>query len=170
MSQPLSFNAAIFASVCLASRLPTTLHCFTVVYVAVVVFALYPAFRNTMVSYLFSWVNCSATQVCIKFCLASDQDTCSSSHRDVTRVSADFCCHPQCVCRQCSHVRTRRARHHVSRSTQSCSNATVQKVSLNRLCFVSVVFNIYTVCFFFSNIYGPWDEATIKDWRFRWCD
>ncbi|XP_064649729.1 phosphatidylinositol N-acetylglucosaminyltransferase subunit C-like [Lineus longissimus] len=46
VSGALSFNAAIFASVCLASRLPSTWHGFASVTFAVEVFALWPQFRR----------------------------------------------------------------------------------------------------------------------------
>ena len=42
----MSLNAAIFASVCLASRLPTTRHAFATVTFAVVMFALWPELRR----------------------------------------------------------------------------------------------------------------------------
>ena len=46
VSQSLSLNAAIFASVCLASRLPTVWHAFATVTFAVEVFALWPLLRR----------------------------------------------------------------------------------------------------------------------------
>ena len=48
VSQALSLNAAIFASVCLASRLPTTWHAFTTVTVALEMFALWPSLRRKL--------------------------------------------------------------------------------------------------------------------------
>ena len=45
VSSSISLNASIFASVCLASRLPTSFHAFVVVSLAVVMFALFPDFR-----------------------------------------------------------------------------------------------------------------------------
>ncbi|XP_072176776.1 phosphatidylinositol N-acetylglucosaminyltransferase subunit C-like [Diadema setosum] len=47
-SQHLSLNASIFASVCLASRLPSTLHAFATVTQAMLFFALWPAFRKRL--------------------------------------------------------------------------------------------------------------------------
>jgi len=48
VSQSLSLNAAIFASVCLASRLPTMWHAFTTVTVAVEIFVLWPVLRSSL--------------------------------------------------------------------------------------------------------------------------
>jgi phosphatidylinositol glycan class C protein len=45
VSGSISLNAAIFASVCLASRLPSSFHGFVVVSLAVLMFALFPDFR-----------------------------------------------------------------------------------------------------------------------------
>ncbi|XP_030853646.1 phosphatidylinositol N-acetylglucosaminyltransferase subunit C [Strongylocentrotus purpuratus] len=47
-SQHLSLNASIFASVCLASRLPTTLHAFATVILAMQLFALWPTLRKRL--------------------------------------------------------------------------------------------------------------------------
>jgi phosphatidylinositol glycan class C protein len=48
VSYAISLNAAIFASVCLASRLPTVWHVFVTVLFAVFVFALGPLTRNKL--------------------------------------------------------------------------------------------------------------------------
>ncbi|KAK2159059.1 hypothetical protein LSH36_159g02008 [Paralvinella palmiformis] len=48
VSQSLSLNAAIFASVCLASRLSTTWHAFTTITCAVEIFALWPVLRRNL--------------------------------------------------------------------------------------------------------------------------
>jgi len=48
VSQSLSLNAAIFASVCLASRLPTMWHAFTTITVAVEIFVLWPVLRSNL--------------------------------------------------------------------------------------------------------------------------
>jgi len=48
VSQSLSLNAAIFASVCLASRLPTVWHAFTTITVAVEIFVLWPVLRRNL--------------------------------------------------------------------------------------------------------------------------
>ncbi len=48
VQQSLSLNAAIFASVCMASRLPTTWHAFATVTVAVEMFALWPILRRKL--------------------------------------------------------------------------------------------------------------------------
>lgn len=48
VSQSLSLNAAIFASVCLASRLPTMWHAFATVTLAVEIFALWPVLRRQL--------------------------------------------------------------------------------------------------------------------------
>ena len=48
VSQSLSLNAAIFASVCLASRLPTMWHAFATVTLAVETFALWPLLRRQL--------------------------------------------------------------------------------------------------------------------------
>lgn len=49
VSKTLSFNAALFASVCLASRFNTsTLHTFSLITLAFILFALWPEFRNTL--------------------------------------------------------------------------------------------------------------------------
>ena len=45
VSSVISLNAAIFASVCLASRLPSAFHAFVIVFFAVQVFALFPEVR-----------------------------------------------------------------------------------------------------------------------------
>lgn len=47
-SQHLSLNASIFASVCLASRLPSTLHAFATVILAMQLFALWPTLRKRL--------------------------------------------------------------------------------------------------------------------------
>jgi len=47
-SSPISLNAAIFASVCLASRLPSVLHTFAIVSVALVTFALWPPLHRRL--------------------------------------------------------------------------------------------------------------------------
>ena len=46
VSSAISLNAAIFASVCLASRLPSALHAFVIVFFAVQMFALFPEVRT----------------------------------------------------------------------------------------------------------------------------
>lgn len=46
VSNSISLNAAIFAAVCLASRLPTTFHVFSIVFFAVGLFALLPQMRK----------------------------------------------------------------------------------------------------------------------------
>jgi phosphatidylinositol glycan class C protein len=51
VSSSISLNASIFSSVCLASRLPSSLHAFVVVSLAVLVFALFPEFRNRFKDY-----------------------------------------------------------------------------------------------------------------------
>ena len=48
VSQSISLNAAIFASVCLASRLSTVLQGFAMITLAVVVFALWPILRKSL--------------------------------------------------------------------------------------------------------------------------
>jgi phosphatidylinositol glycan class C protein len=48
VSRSVSFNAGIFASVCLASRLPTTWHAFSTVTFAVQIFALWPVLLRTL--------------------------------------------------------------------------------------------------------------------------
>ncbi|XP_067830202.1 phosphatidylinositol N-acetylglucosaminyltransferase subunit C isoform X3 [Heptranchias perlo] len=48
VSSTLSLNMAIFASVCLASRLPSTLHAFATVTMAIEVFALWPMFQKKL--------------------------------------------------------------------------------------------------------------------------
>jgi phosphatidylinositol glycan class C protein len=48
VSQSLSLNAAIFASVCLASRLPTMWHAFTTVTLAVEIFVLWPVLHRNL--------------------------------------------------------------------------------------------------------------------------
>ena len=45
VSSSVSLNAAIFAAVCLASRLPSAFHGFVLVSLAVLIFALFPDFR-----------------------------------------------------------------------------------------------------------------------------
>ena len=54
VSQSLSLNAAIFASVCLASRLPTIWHAFATITFAVEVFALWPLLRRRIKVSLFN--------------------------------------------------------------------------------------------------------------------
>jgi len=48
VSAPVSLNAAIFASVCLASRLPTVTHTFAIVFVALATFALWPVLHRRL--------------------------------------------------------------------------------------------------------------------------
>lgn len=48
VSQAFSLNAAIFASICLASRLPTTWHAFSLVTFAFELFALWPILRRNL--------------------------------------------------------------------------------------------------------------------------
>ncbi|XP_072406365.1 phosphatidylinositol N-acetylglucosaminyltransferase subunit C isoform X2 [Chiloscyllium punctatum] len=48
VSSTLSLNMAIFASVCLASRLPSSLHAFVTVTLAIEVFALWPMFQKKL--------------------------------------------------------------------------------------------------------------------------
>ena len=48
MSKAASLNTAIFGSVCLASRLPSSWHAFVTVILAVEIFALFPVFRETL--------------------------------------------------------------------------------------------------------------------------
>lgn len=45
-SAPVSLNAAIFASVLLASRLPSNLHVFALISIAIEIFALFPILRH----------------------------------------------------------------------------------------------------------------------------
>lgn len=45
VSGAISLNASVFGSVCLASRLPSSLHAFVMVLFAVQMFALFPEFR-----------------------------------------------------------------------------------------------------------------------------
>uniref|UniRef100_UPI00398F703F phosphatidylinositol N-acetylglucosaminyltransferase subunit C n=1 Tax=Pristiophorus japonicus TaxID=55135 RepID=UPI00398F703F len=48
VSSTLSLNMAIFASVCLASRLPSSLHAFATVTLAIEIFALWPMFQKKL--------------------------------------------------------------------------------------------------------------------------
>ena len=49
VSKTLSFNAALFASVCLASRFNTSsFHTFSLITLAFILFALWPEYRNTL--------------------------------------------------------------------------------------------------------------------------
>ncbi|XP_059826667.1 phosphatidylinositol N-acetylglucosaminyltransferase subunit C [Hypanus sabinus] len=48
VSSTLSLNMAIFASVCLASRLPSSLHAFATVTLAIQIFALWPMFQKKL--------------------------------------------------------------------------------------------------------------------------
>ncbi|XP_070531957.1 phosphatidylinositol N-acetylglucosaminyltransferase subunit C-like isoform X1 [Ptychodera flava] len=64
-SNALSLNAAIFASVCLASRLPTTWHTLTTVTLAMQVFALWPVLRRKFKS------NVSCSQPAMTWLLAT---------------------------------------------------------------------------------------------------
>jgi len=54
---PISLNAAFFGAVCLASQLSTDMHVFSIMYLAVVLFALFPKLRNTIQNYSkqFNW-------------------------------------------------------------------------------------------------------------------
>ena len=47
-SDAVSLNAAIFAAVCLASRLPSALHAFVTVLFAVILFAFLPQLRDSL--------------------------------------------------------------------------------------------------------------------------
>jgi phosphatidylinositol glycan class C protein len=60
VSYAISLNAAIFASVCLASRLPTVWHVFVTVLFAVFVFALGPLTRNKLKVWN-PWLDCAST-------------------------------------------------------------------------------------------------------------
>lgn len=51
VSKAVSLNTAIFGSVCLASRLPSSWHAFVTVILAVQIFALFPLFREQLKTY-----------------------------------------------------------------------------------------------------------------------
>lgn len=61
----LSLNAALFASVCLASRLPGALHTFTMLSCALLVFALWPCLLQKMREY----APTQFTGVCVGVCI-----------------------------------------------------------------------------------------------------
>ncbi|XP_063796051.1 phosphatidylinositol N-acetylglucosaminyltransferase subunit C [Pseudophryne corroboree] len=61
VSSTLSINMAIFASVCLASRLPRSLHAFTMVTFAIQIFALWPSLQRKLRAYT-PW-----TYICVTF-------------------------------------------------------------------------------------------------------
>lgn len=64
VSNTLSINMAIFASVCLASRLPRSLHAFTMVTFAIQIFALWPSLQRKLRAYT-PW-----TYMCVTFVFA----------------------------------------------------------------------------------------------------
>ena len=118
-SSPISLNAAIFASVCLASRLPSVLHTFAIVSVALTTFALWPAL-----------------------------------HRRIGGLLPPICLHA------------------TTAAMIGVSAAAVSYVSVVG-CWLLLASHLFIVGFcpllFVSlqkdkhNIYGPWDEAVIKD-------
>ena len=48
VSDSFSLNAAMFAAVCLASRLPSSFHTFVIMVFAVILFAIVPKLRNEL--------------------------------------------------------------------------------------------------------------------------
>ncbi|CAI9601164.1 unnamed protein product [Staurois parvus] len=64
VSNTLSINMAIFASVCLASRLPRSLHAFTMVTFAIQIFALWPSLQRKLRAYT------PRTYTCVTFLFA----------------------------------------------------------------------------------------------------
>jgi phosphatidylinositol glycan class C protein len=67
---PVSLNAAIFASVLLGSRLPSNLHVFVLVSVAIEMFALFPIMRHYLKKYSQLWHNVlTALMVVVDFAL-----------------------------------------------------------------------------------------------------
>lgn len=64
VSNTLSINMAIFASVCLASRLPCSLHAFTMVTFAIQIFALWPSLQRKLRAYT------PRTYTCVTFLFA----------------------------------------------------------------------------------------------------
>jgi len=61
-----SLNAAIFASVLLASRLPSNIHVFAIISIAIEMFALFPIMRHHLKLYsqeLHNWLTCA--MVCL---------------------------------------------------------------------------------------------------------
>ena len=133
VSQSFSFNAAIFASVCLASRLPSALHCFTVVHLAVVMFALCPAFRNSMVSSDYRVILFFLIENSVFFkktSMFADDNRHSASSGHAHRRVGHSVGHFERVNRECCHVRACRSCHHFPRSTQPRSNAALQKVNI----------------------------------------
>ncbi|XP_018422340.1 PREDICTED: phosphatidylinositol N-acetylglucosaminyltransferase subunit C [Nanorana parkeri] len=64
VSNTLSINMAIFASVCLASRLPRSLHAFTMVTFAIQIFALWPSLQRKLRAYT------PRTYTCVTFLIA----------------------------------------------------------------------------------------------------
>ncbi|XP_056379239.1 phosphatidylinositol N-acetylglucosaminyltransferase subunit C [Hyla sarda] len=64
VSSTMSINMAIFASVCLASRLPRSLHAFTMVTFAIQIFALLPSLQRKLRAYT-PW-----TYICVTFLFA----------------------------------------------------------------------------------------------------
>ena len=53
---PVSLNAAIFASVLLGSRLPSTVHVFALIFLAIILFALFPIMRHHLRVFFFSFI------------------------------------------------------------------------------------------------------------------
>ncbi|XP_013382168.1 phosphatidylinositol N-acetylglucosaminyltransferase subunit C [Lingula anatina] len=118
VSGALSLNAAIFASVCLASRLHTTWHAFTTVTLAVEVFALWPVLRRKLK------VKVKHSQLVLTIILTL-----------VTVVTI-------------------------------ATLSTVAAVLLTLLyVFITFVCPAWLISLqpYKNNIYGPWDEAEIKD-------
>ncbi|XP_002732742.2 phosphatidylinositol N-acetylglucosaminyltransferase subunit C-like [Saccoglossus kowalevskii] len=70
-SDALSLNAAIFGSVCLASRLPTIWHTFSTIAFAIQVFALWPVLRRTLKRHIpysqlmMTWLLATVTMVAL---------------------------------------------------------------------------------------------------------
>lgn len=120
-SAPVSLNAALFASTCLASRLPTVAHTFAIVSLALVTFALWPVLHRRL-GVVFAGSACLLHALTLVLIGAS---TASVSYFSVVAgwllVASHFVIVVFCPC---LFVRLQKDKH---------------------------------------NIYGPWDEAVIKD-------
>ena len=67
-SEVFSLNAAVFAAVCLASRLSSSLHAFVTVTCSVVLFVLLPQFRRQLQVSLCMFVCVCVCEFAVKFC------------------------------------------------------------------------------------------------------
>ncbi|XP_014668768.1 PREDICTED: phosphatidylinositol N-acetylglucosaminyltransferase subunit C-like isoform X2 [Priapulus caudatus] len=110
VSGTVSFNAAMFASVCLASRLPTLWHTFATVTLSAEMFAMLPIFRKRL-----KFADAGMLRI-----TCSGDDDVSSWSRGTGRVVAHLST-LRCSLSHTAHV------HHVRMSTVASSDSTFQR-------------------------------------------